>query len=72
VSHHPRGASKVDGASPRQGSCHVIKPSNGDPMASKPINIKQTLIHDVIIKELNVLGGKANVQGGMIMYQLSE
>jgi hypothetical protein len=41
-------------------------------MASKPIIIKQTLAHDVIIKELNVQGGKANVQGGMIMHHLSE
>jgi hypothetical protein len=72
MSHHPRGASKVEGVSPHQGSCHIIKPSNGAPMASKPIIIKQTLVHDIIIKELNVQGGKANVQGGMIMHHLSE
>jgi hypothetical protein len=30
---------------------------NGAPMESKPIIIKQTLAHDVIIKELNVQGG---------------
>ena len=41
-------------------------------MASKPIIIKQTLVHDVIIKGLNVQGGKANVSGGMIMHHLFE
>jgi hypothetical protein len=71
MSHHPRGASKVDGVS-HQWSRHIIKLLNGAPMASKPIIIKQTLVHDVIIKGLNVQGGKANVSGGMIMHHLSE
>jgi hypothetical protein len=45
--------------------------SNNAPMESKSIIIKQTLMHDAIIKELNVQGGKANVQGGMIEHHLS-
>jgi hypothetical protein len=70
MSHHPRGASKVEGVSAHQGSCHIIKASNGAPMASKPIIIKQTLVHDVTIKEFNVQGGKVIVQGGIIMHHL--
>jgi hypothetical protein len=61
MSHHLRGGSKVEGVSPHQWSCHIIKSSNGAPMASKPIIIKQTLAYDIIIKELNVQGGKANI-----------
>jgi len=61
MSYHPRGARKVDDMSPHQGSCHIIKPSNGVPRESKPIIIKQTLAHDVIVKELNIQGEKASV-----------
>jgi hypothetical protein len=50
---------------------HVIS-SNGALMASKIIITKKTLVHDIIIKELNVQGGKASVQGGMIKHHLSE
>jgi hypothetical protein len=61
-----RGASKVGGVSPHQRPCHVIKPSNGALVASKPIIIiTQTLTLDIIIKELNA-------QGGMAMHHLSE
>jgi hypothetical protein len=41
-------------------------------MASNLITIKQTLAHDIIIKELNVQRGKDNVQGGMVMHHLFE
>jgi hypothetical protein len=61
IPHHPRGVSKVEGVSPHQWLCHIIKSSSGAPMASKPIIIKQTLAHDIIIKGLNVQGGKVNV-----------
>jgi hypothetical protein len=60
------------GLSPHQGSCHIIKPLSGAPKESKPIIIKQIVAHDVIIKELNVQGGKASVQSGMIMHHISE
>jgi hypothetical protein len=39
---------------------------------ASPIIIKQTLAHDVIIKESQRQGEKANVQGGMNMHHLSE
>jgi hypothetical protein len=39
---------------------------------ANPIIIKQTLVHDIIINEPNVKGGKANVQGGMNMHHLFE
>jgi hypothetical protein len=70
--HHPRGARKVEGVSPHLGSCHITKTSNGAPTENNPMIIKKILMHDIIITELNVQGGKSNVQGGMIMHHLRE
>jgi hypothetical protein len=57
------GASKVEG---HVSSSRVMSyfqgpnPSNGAPMASKPHHHEETIVHDIIIDEINVQGEKGS------------